>query len=294
MRIEDAILRAGGLREEASTARIDVYRRIKDPASTTTPPTMSEVYTFTLQDEEIILSDPTFVLQPFDEIVVRRSPGYEPQNNVTIEGEVLFGGQYAKKTRNERLSSLVERAGGLTEYAYAKGAKLRRRSTPEEIQRSRTALMTQARIESDSTFVNSIDLTMQYVGIDLEKALKKPGSDDDIIFREGDVLTIPQMTNTVKISGGVMYPNTVNYNRRMSLDSYVRQAGGYSRLAMKNKPFVIYMNGKVATGRWAKIEPGCEIVVPEKPDREPMSLQGILGISTSIASIALLISNLVK
>ena len=294
MRIEDAILRAGGLREEASTARIDVYRRIKDPASTTTPPTMSEVYTFTLQDEEIILSDPTFVLQPFDEIVVRRSPGYEPQNNVTIEGEVLFGGQYAKKTRNERLSSLVERAGGLTEYAYANGAKLTRRTTPEEIQRSRTALMTQARIESDSTFVNSIDLTMQYVGIDLEKALKKPGSDDDIIFREGDVLTIPQMTNTVKISGGVMYPNTVNYNRRMSLDSYVRQAGGYSRLAMKNKPFVIYMNGKVATGRWAKIEPGCEIVVPEKPDREPMSLQGILGISTSIASIALLISNLVK
>lgn len=294
MRIEDAILRAGGLREEASTARIDVYRRIKDPASTTTPPTMSEVYTFTLQDEEIILSDPTFVLQPFDEIVVRRSPGYEPQENVTISGEVLFGGQYAKKTRNERLSSLVERAGGLTEYAYPKGAKLRRRSTPEEIQRSRAALMTQARIESDSTFVNSIDLTMQYVGIDLEKALKKPGSDNDIILREGDMLTIPQMTNTVKISGGVMYPNTVNYNRRMSLDSYIRQAGGYSRLAMKNKPFVIYMNGKVATGRWAKIEPGCEIVVPEKPDREPMSLQGILGISTSIASIALLISNLVK
>lgn len=294
MRIEDAILQAGGLREEASTARIDVYRRIKDPASTTTPPTMSEVYSFTLQDEEIISSDPTFILQPFDEIIVRRSPGYEPQENVTISGEILFGGQYAKKTRNERLTSLVERAGGLTEYAYIKGAKLKRRSIPEEIQRSRSALMTQARIESDSTFVNSIDLTMQYVGIDLEKALKKPGSDDDIILREGDILTIPQLANTVKISGGVMYPNTVNYNKKMSLDSYIRQAGGYSRLAMKSKPFVIYMNGKVATGRWAKIEPGCEIVVPEKPDREPISLQGILGISTSIASIALLISNLVK
>ncbi|WP_352421121.1 SLBB domain-containing protein [Proteiniphilum sp.] len=294
MRIEDALLRAGGLKEEASTARIDVYRRIKDPASATIPSNMSEVYTFSLQDDEIISSDPTFVLQPFDEIVVRRSPGYGPQENVSISGEVLFGGQYAKTTRNERLSSLVERAGGLTEYAYIKGAKLRRRSTPEEIQRSRAALLTQARIESDSTFVNSIDLSMQYVGIDLEKALKKPGSDDDIILREGDVLTIPQLNNTVKISGGVMYPNTVNYNKKMSLDSYVRQAGGYSRLAMKRKPFVIYANGKVATGRWAKIEPGCEIVVPEKPDREPMSMQGILGISTSIASIALLISNLVK
>lgn len=294
MRLEDAILRAGGLGENASTARIDVFRRIKDPSSTAIPSTMSETYTFTLEEGKIVSSDPSFVLQPFDQIIVRRSPSYDPQRNVTIEGEVLFEGQYAKETRNERLSSLVKRAGGLTEYAYVKGAKLRRRSTPEEIQRSRTALMTQARIESDSTFVNSIDLTMQYIGIDLEKALKRPGGDDDIILREGDILIIPQLTNTVKISGGVMYPNTVNYNKRMSLDSYVRQAGGYSRLAMKSKPFVIYMNGKVATGRWAKIEPGCEIVVPEKPDREPMSMQGILGISTSIASIALLISNLVK
>jgi protein involved in polysaccharide export with SLBB domain len=294
MRIEDAILQAGGLREEASTARIDVYRRINDPSSTTTPSTMSEVYTFTLEEGKIVSSDPTFVLQPFDQIVVRRSPGYEAQENVTVAGEILFGGRYAKKTRNERLSSLVERAGGLTEYAYAKGAKLLRRLTPDEIERSRKALMTQARIESDSTFVNNIDLTVQYVGIDLEKALKNPGGSDDIILREGDVLTVPQFNNTVKISGGVMYPNTVTYQKNLKLGGYIRQAGGYSRLAMKSKPFVIYANGKVATGRWARIEPGCEIVVPEKPDREPMSLQGILGISTSIASIALLISNLVK
>lgn len=294
MRIEDALLRAGGLSEEASTARVDIYRRIKDPSSTTVPRTMSEVYTFTLEEGKIVSSDPTFVLQPFDQIVVRRSPGYEAQENITIAGEILFGGRYAKKTRNERLSSLVERAGGLTEYAYAKGAKLSRRLTPDEIERSRKALMTQARIESDSTFVNNIDLTVQYVGIDLEKALKNPGGSDDIILREGDVLTIPQFNNTVKISGGVMYPNTVTYQKNLKLGGYVRQAGGYSRLAMKSKPFVIYANGKVATGRWARIEPGCEIVVPEKPDREPMSLQGILGISTSIASIALLISNLVK
>lgn len=294
MRIEDALLRAGGLSEEASTARVDIYRRIKDPSSTTVPRTMSEVYTFTLEEGKIVSSDPTFVLQPFDQIVVRRSPGYEAQENVTIAGEILFGGRYAKKTRNERLSSLVERAGGLTEYAYAKGTKLSRRLTPDEIERSRKALMTQARIESDSTFVNNIDLTVQYVGIDLEKALKNPGGSDDIILREGDVLTIPQFNNTVRISGGVMYPNTVTYQKNLKLGGYIRQAGGYSRLAMKSKPFVIYANGKVATGRWARIEPGCEIIVPEKPDREPMSLQGILGISTSIASIALLISNLVK
>ena len=142
--------------------------------------------------------------------------------------------------------------------------------------------------------IDELDLRNQYVGIDLERAIKKPGGDDDIVLRAGDVISIPQYEGTVKISGGVLYPNTVTYNKRMSLDSYIRQAGGYSRLAMKSRPFVVYMNGKVATGRWAKIEPGCEIVVPEKPERQPLSLQGILGISTSLASIALLISNLVK
>lgn len=294
MRIEDAILQAGGFTEEASTARIDVYRRIKNPSSTTTPPTMSEVYTFTIQEDEIIASDPSFVLEPFDEIVVRRSPGYEPQSNVSIEGEILFGGRYAKKTRNERLSELVQRAGGLTEYAYPKGARLLRKLTPDEMERTRRAIMTRVRMEKDSTVIDSLDLSVQYVGIDLEKALKNPGGADDIILREGDILTIPQFSNTVSISGGVMYPNTVTYQRNMKLGGYIQQAGGYSRLAMKSKPFVIYANGKVATGRWARIEPGCEIVVPEKPDREPMSLQGILGISTSLASIALLITNLLK
>lgn len=297
MRIEDAILRAGGLREEASTQRVDVYRRIKDPSSTTVPSTMSEVYTFTLQEGKIVSSDPSFVLQPYDEIVVRHSPGYEPQSMVTIKGEVLFGGRYAKKTRNERLSSLVERAGGLTDYAYPKGARLTRQLNDEEFERLKHAFETKAKMDKlnmDSLNFDSLGLRHQYVGIDLEKALKRPGGDDDIVLKEGDVISIPQYEGTVKISGGVLYPNSVTYNKRMSLDGYIRQAGGYSRLAMKSKPFVVYMNGKVATGRWAKIEPGCEIVVPEKPERQPMSLQGILGISTSIASLALLVSNLVK
>lgn len=297
MRIEDAILRAGGLKEEASTERIDVFRRIKDPSSTTVPPTMSEVYTFTLQEGKIVSSDPSFVLQPYDEVVVRHSPGYEPQSMVTIEGEVLFGGRYAKKTRNERLSSLVERAGGLTDYAYPKGARLTRQLNDEEFERLKHAFETKAKMDKlnmDSLNFDSLGLRHQYVGIDLEKALKRPGGDDDIVLKEGDVISIPQYEGTVKISGGVLYPNSVTYNKRMSLDGYIRQAGGYSRLAMKSKPFVVYMNGKVATGRWAKVEPGCEIVVPEKPERQPMSLQGILGISTSIASLALLVSNLVK
>ena len=294
MRLEDIILSAGGLTESASTAQIDVYRRIKDPARTSMSASTGQAFQFSLKDGAIISSDTSFVLQPFDQVFVRRSPGYETQQNVTIKGEVLFGGQYAKLTKDERISSLIKRAGGLTDYAYIEGARLIRKSTPEEIERSRKAMYAQAKAERDSTYIAGIDFTTQTVGIDLEKALKKPGSDDDLILMEGDILTIPEYNNTVKISGGVLYPNTVTYNKRMNVDNYIRQAGGYSRLAMKNKTFVVYMNGKVASGRWARIEPGCEIIVPERPERQPMSLQGILGISTSIASLALLITNLIR
>lgn len=294
MHLEDVILRAGGLRESASTAQIDVYRRLKNPGSTSLSSQTGEAFRFSLLEGKIVANDPSFVLQPFDQVMIRRSPGYEIQQNITLRGEVLFDGQYAKIKKDERLSSFIQRAGGLTQYAYARGARLSRQLSEAERKRTRDALLARATAEGDSTYIENMDFSTQYIGIDLEKAIKKPGSDHDIILRQGDELYVPQYEGTVKISGGVLYPNTVTYNKRMSLDSYIRQAGGYSRLAMKNKPFVVYMNGKVASGRWARIEPGCEIIVPEKPEREPMSLQGILGISTSLASIALLISNLVK
>ena len=290
MHLEDVVLRAGGLRESASTAQIDVFRRFKDPASTTSSSQTGQALRFSLRDGEIISSDTTFVLHPFDQVVIRRSPGYEAQQNISVRGEVLFDGQYAKIKKDERLSSFIQRAGGLTEYAYAKGARLSRQLNEAERRRTRDALLARATAEGDSTYIENMDFSTQYVGIDLEKAMKKPGSDDDIILRQGDEIFIPQYEGTVKISGGVLYPNTVTYNKRMSLESYVRQAGGYSRLAMKNKPFVIYMNGKVASGRWAKIEPGCEIIVPERPERESVGIQNILGMSTTLASLALIIS----
>ena len=300
MSIEDAIVQAGGLRESASTARIDVYRRIKKPESTTASDVTGEAFSFSLENGLIISGDKSFTLEPFDQVFVRRSPGYEPQHNVSIEGEVLFGGQYAKVTKDERLSSLVERAGGLTPFAYPKGARLRRQLTEAEQRRTREALMTKISMQGDSLMrensklLANVDLSYQYVGIDLEKALKKPGSEDDIVLREGDVLSVPIYNPTVRSSGGVLYPNMVAYNKEKNLDDYVKMAGGYSRLAMKGKAFVIYMNGQVATGRRAKIEPGCEIVVPEKPESQPISLPQILGISNSIATLGLIITNLIK
>jgi len=294
MSIEDLILRAGGFEEAASLARIDVYRRIKDPVSTQAANVTGETFSFSIKEGLMASHDKSFTLEPYDQVVVRKSPSYEVQQNVTVEGEVLFEGQYAKIEKSERLSSFIKRAGGLTPQAYVKGARLTRQLTAFEQEMTRDALKARARIQTDSAYIDNIDLSSQYVGIDLEKALKNPGKEDDIILRQGDVLTVPQYNGTVKISGGVMYPNIVTYKKGMRLSSYISQAGGYSRLAMKTKPFVIYMNGKVATGYWAKIEPGCEIIVPEKPDREPMSIQGLLSITTSITTIALLVSNLVK
>lgn len=300
MHVEDIILRAGGLTEAASTARIDVYRRIKNPSGTTITENTSTVHTFSLLDGEIVSNNPDFVLEPFDQVIVRRSPGYEEQQLVTIEGEVLFKGSYSKITKDERLSSLINRSGGLTPYAYTKGARLSRRLTPEEQQKVRESIQIKAqvdRLDTDSLLmeeINNANITNQYVAIDLEKALKNPGGPEDIILREGDVLNVPEYNELIKISGAVLYPNMVTYKKNKKLSYYINQAGGYSRLAMKGKPFVVYMNGEVSSGRWARVEPGCEIIVPEKPEREPLNMQGILGLGTSIASIALLISNLVR
>ena len=300
MHVEDIILRAGGLTEAASTARIDVYRRIKDPSGTTITENTSTVHTFSLLDGEIVSNNPDFVLEPFDQIIIRRSPGYEEQQLVTIEGEVLFKGSYSKITKDERLSSLINRSGGLTPYAYTKGARLSRRLTPEEQQKVRESIQIKAqvdRLNTDSLLmeeINNENIATHYVGIDLEKALKNPGGPEDIILREGDVLNVPEYNELIKISGAVLYPNMVTYKKNKKISYYINQAGGYSRLAMKGKPFVVYMNGEVSSGRWARVEPGCEIIVPEKPEREPLNMQGILGLGTSIASIALLISNLVR
>lgn len=300
MHVEDIILRAGGLTEAASTARIDVYRRIKNPSGTTITENTSTVHTFSLLDGEIVSNNPDFVLEPFDQIIIRRSPGYEEQQLVTIEGEVLFKGSYSKITKDERLSSLINRSGGLTPYAYTKGARLSRRLTPEEQQKVRESIQIKAqadRLDTDSLLmeeINNANITNQYVAIDLEKALKNPGGPEDIILRAGDVLNVPEYNELIKISGAVLYPNMVTYKKNKKISYYINQAGGYSRLAMKGKPFVVYMNGEVSSGRWARVEPGCEIIVPEKPEREPLNMQGILGLGTSIASIALLISNLVR
>jgi len=293
--ISDLILRGGGLLESASRARIDVSRRVKNPMSTTESPIQSEVFSFSLEKGLIITGDKEFKLQPFDIVTVRRSPGYEVQQNVTVRGEILFGGIYPKTKRDERISSLIQRAGGVTSSAYIQGARLSRVMNADERARVESALKLSRANTRDTIKIDSLDLgNTYYVGIDLTKAMANPGGDDDIVLREGDIVDIPTFNGTVKISGAVMYPNTVTYMKGMTIRDYISNAGGYGFRGSKSKVYIVYMNGKVSNRLTAHIEPGCEIIVPLKPERRGATLAEIMGLATSASSIALMVTTLLK
>lgn len=301
MTLEDLIIRAGGLRESASTVRVDVSRRIKDSKSTASTDSIGQMFTFALKDGFVIDGEQGFTLQPYDQVFVRRSPGYQAQQNVRVTGEVIFGGTYAMTTTEERLSDLVKKAGGATPKAYLRGAKLIRVANDEEKKRMRDVINLMNR-QFGEAMMDSLGIRVEdtfSVGIDLEKAMAKPGSEYDLVLREGDVLDVPKMNNTVKVNGAVMMPNTVGYLSDKNANYYLDQAGGYALNAKKSKKFVIYMNGQVARikGRSKdKIEPGCEIIVPSKKNKR-VNVGEILGYASSFGSLATMfatISNLIK
>lgn len=299
MTIEDLLVQSGGLLEAAATTKVDITRRIKDPKSTSFSSVLGKTYSFDIKDGLVVGGEGDFHLEPFDEVYVRKSPAYRKQQNVVVAGEVLFGGNYALVKKNERLSDLISKAGGITPDAYVKGARLIRKMTEEEQRRQADAVrMARMGEGKDSISVEKLNISDTYtVGIDLEKAISNPGSDFDLVLREGDVLFIPEYINTVKISGAVMYPNTVLYKRGESLRYYINQAGGYGNLAKKKKAYVVYMNGTVSRlkSRDKKaIEPGCEIIVPSKEEKKRMSTAEILGMGSTTASIAAMIATMVN
>ena len=299
--LEDLVLQAGGLKESASTVKVDVARRIINSKALTTDSVISRTYTFALKDGFVIDGQPGFTLQPFDEVYVRKSPGYNEQKNIEVRGQVMFAGTYTLVSKNERLTDAIKKAGGITDMAYVKGARLERRITPDERLRMETVLKL-AKMQSgkkDSLDINSLDLgDTYYVGIELDKALEKPGGDADLVLREGDRIIVPEYNGTVKISGNVMYPNTVAYEKGKRPSWYIDQAGGFGNRAKKGSTYIIYMNGTVArVGHNAKIRPGCEIVVPTKPESNGKGLAQWLSIGTSAAGIATMIAtiaNLIK
>lgn len=298
--VEDLIVQAGGLLDGASTVKVEVSRRLKDPKSTTPSNGVGKVYAFSLKEGLVVDGEAGFELAPFDVVEVRRSPGYQPQRQVVLDGEVVFTGNYTLIRKNERLSDLVKRAGGITDDAYVRGGRLIRRMNEEERAIRDAALRAaQQNRGADSVSLEKLMADDYYaVGIELDKALSNPGSDYDVVLREGDRLVVPEYVSTVKINGDVMYPNTTVYLKDKRVKYYIAQAGGYGARAKRNKAYIVYMNGRVARvkGR-AKVEPGCEIIVPSKRDRKRMGIAEILGLTTSAASIGTMaasIANMTK
>ena len=315
--IEDLVLQAGGLTEGASTVKVDVNRRIKNPEATEKTDQLTENFTFSLKDGFVIDGEPGFILQPFDQIIVRNSPSFHRQENVVIDGAVNFEGTFAMSRKGYRLSDLVKDAGGLTNFAYVKGARLRRTLSEEETMTRAATIRAQHigfiedAIKGGSDFNKElIDSLLSLktnqgrtylVSIDLESALKNPGCDADIEMREGDVLYVPQYSSTVKISGAVSYPVSVQYKKGKSLKYYIEHAGGYDDNAKKKRVYAVNMNGtvnKLKNSSSKGIEPGCEIYVPTKPMKQnKMTTAEVLSMGStaaSIASVIAVIANLLK
>ena len=316
--LEDFVLQAGGLKESASMHNVLVSRRIVNPHAITSDSILAQSFNFSLKDGFVIDGEPGFKLKPFDEVYVRKSPGYFTQQNVDIEGEVMFAGTYTLTKKNERLSDLFKRAGGGTDLAYIPGARLERKVNDaervrlEELVKMRKdekervlqeiAINNNRSVGEMQQIVNMEELTeipeTYHVGIELDKALANPGGDFDIVLREGDRIHVPTYNGTVKIEGEVMYPNTIAYKEGKSAKYYINQAGGYNRYAKKNQAYVIYMNGTVAkVNDGAKILPGCEIVVPQKAMNRKLGIAEYMSIGSTAAAIATMgatIGNLLK
>lgn len=313
--LEDFILQAGGLKQTASTVRVDVSRRITNPQALEPDSIIARTYSFSLRDGFVIDGAPGFVLEPYDEVYVRKSPGTSIQQNVSVEGEVVFAGNYTLTSRKMRLSDIFKAAGGGTDLAYIKGARLERRPTPSERVRMEAAFRTQMEQQSKNIMQLAIRTKdaavlqaaqenskkaeekfqvpdMYPVGIELDKAIAHPGSDADLVLREGDRLIVPQYNGTVKINGAVMFPNSVGYVEGKSVAYYIDQAGGFANDAKKSNTYILYMNGMLAkVGHNAKVRPGCEIIVPTKIQSR-MGLAETLSIGSSAASIAAVIATI--
>lgn len=312
--LEDFVLQAGGLKETASTVKVDVSRRVGNPQALSTDSIIARSYSFALKDGFVVDGQPGFTLMPFDEVYVRKSPAYSEQKNVSIEGEVVFAGNYTLTRRNARLTDLLKAAGGITDQAYVKGARLERVPTESERVRMEAAFKMQQEqlqqqlmaLAASSNSGNIQQVAQQAnsqldkyqvpntypVGIELDKALADPTSDANIVLREGDKLILPQYTATVKINGAVMYPNTIAYQKGKGAKYYINAAGGFSQNARKSNAYVIYMNGMVGKlSQGAHILPGCEIVVPSKISRR-MSIAETMSLGSGMASIAAMIATI--
>ena len=297
--IEDLIVMAGGLTDQASLGKVDVSRRIRNPRATEKSSEIAKTFSFSLKDGLVIDGDRSFLLEPYDVVHVRRSPAFSTARTITVNGEVNYEGSFTLENKHMRLSDAVKMAGGATDDAYLRGARLVRVMDDEERVRQQATLEAIRNIltdRGDSISGAKLQLGNTYVvGIELDKAMKNPGGEYDLLLREGDRLFVPEFNGSVKISGDVFFPNTVSYVAGKGYKWYINQAGGWGNRAKKSKAFIVYQNGTIGVvKKGAKPEPGCEIVVPSKKRKDPVNLAGIMSIGTSLASLATLVVALTK
>lgn len=303
--VEDLIFLAGGILDGASTVRVDISRRVNEPESLQTSNVQAESFTVDIRNGLMVNPKP-FVLQPYDIVSVRNNPVFNTQKMVTVTGEVAFDGDYVLLNANDRISSVIERAGGVSPRAYLAGGKLMRRLSDEErtksarssrmIQRSSgiTDTLALALVDTLATG-DSLEVTYYTVGVNLDKALKNPGSDYDVVLRDGDKIIIPEFDGTVRIQGEVMYPNAVNYIKGNGLRYYITQAGGFSQRAKRRGVYIVNANGTVAKANsFSQIEPGSEIFVPSRPDKKGASLTEVMSLTTSTVSLATMIIAIIR
>ena len=295
--VEDLILRAGGLTDAASFSKVDVSRRIHDPKAVQTGQEISKNFSFSLKDGLVVDGQQGFMLEPYDVVQVRRSPGFMVPRTVHIEGEVTFEGDFNLSKKNERISDIIKAAGGVTPDAYVKGARLERHMNAEERARMEAVIKAarQNSTSKDSVQLDKLELTEYYaVGIDLEKALANPGGDYDIVVRDSDRIFVPEYSGTVKISGNVLFPNTVSYQAGKDWKYYINQAGGFGYRSRKSHSYIVYQNGTVTRVGKGKVEPGCEIVVPQKGKRDMSSIMQWVSMGTSLTSLAAMVIALTR
>ena len=316
MSLEDLLVMSGGFKEGASPKRIEISRRVNNSNVLSASGITARVFQVDV-DQNLKLVGNKFTLQPFDMVSVRSETGYEVQRQVRIEGEVLYPGTYTVVRKNERISDLVERAGGLTALAYPQGASLKRPGpggpkskakndfdrTTEDLDRIKNLKRLQGNLSDSTDSVKSLEAVRNiYVGINLERILAKPGSDYDLTLQEGDTIRVPKQLQTVKVSGEVLSPNSIIYEKGKGFKRYVSEAGGFSERSLKRRSYVVYANGSVKGTRktlfffhnYPKVQPGAEIFVPKEAEKAKLTLGEVVGISTGLASIAAVILTLLR
>ncbi len=297
MTIGDLILNANGITDAATLSKVEIARRIgRNGEQVNKGDTIAKIMHFNIMANP---QDIDFQLEPYDIVFVRKSKNYKPQQAVAVAGEVLYPGTYVIEKNTVRLSDVIKKSQGFNSDAYVQGAKLTRTLTKEEYDRLQLAMKIAKKQVKDTTAIDSLEIGQRYdIAIDLLEAMKNPGSYADVVLREGDIINVPKINNTVKISGAVLYPNTVAFNPKKGWKYYLSNAGGTLQTALSRKIYMVHMNGSVAAkgDDDFKVYPGTEIVVPSKiPNQnKAQNVSMIMGIATSTASLAAMIITIIN